>query len=190
MAIIIILLFLGILVLIVKFLQKKSKIIKELDYIEYEQSNNTKVTDENLTEKIRFQYWYEFEYRCIPFLVNQFKTVDHNVQLFLQAKTIFTEQIICDVKYEFDWYNYHVNLIQQNGNTYIIYKFPYIELVPAAKYGIVSIKNKQQDVRYYTMEKSFSNSWILGSKDNDTHINYGPLENSNLKTMFNRIKTI
>ena len=56
------------------------------------------------------------------------------------------------------------------------YAFPEPEVVPEALYGAIIADKQEHTYVYYTLEMSFDGSWVIGSKTNGIHYNYGELD--------------
>ncbi len=58
----------------------------------------------------------------------------------------------------------------------ILYDFPQPAVVPEAAYGAVLINTSSKYAVYYTLEKSFGDSWIIGCQTIKGHYSICPLE--------------
>lgn len=62
----------------------------------------------------------------------------------------------------------------------ILYIFPKPILVPEAAYGAVLINTSSKMARYFTLEMSFENTWIIGTQTAERHYSICPLDNPSL----------
>ena len=60
-----------------------------------------------------------------------------------------------------------------------ILTFPEPDCCPEALYGAVVVDNQEDTLQYYTLEMSFVGRWVIGSKTQDRHYNYGELDSHN-----------
>lgn len=59
----------------------------------------------------------------------------------------------------------------------IVYIFPEPILVPEAAYGAVLINTSSKMARYFTLELSFDNVWIIGTQTAERHYSICPMDN-------------
>ena len=122
-------------------------------------------------------YRYEIQYYFIPELVEV-------VSKRILPSAVFTmfdiwERILKD-KYGSDFkleQGYDCKEIKINDR-YALYffTFPEPDCCPEALYGAVLVDNQENTLQYYTLEMSFDGSWVIGSKVNGRHYNYGELD--------------
>ena len=126
---------------------------------------------------------YQFEYQIIPFHIDAFSKQGYEKDLYIKAlsdiewltKVIMpSNKLYCD----FDTSEILVEILTLYDTNYIVvFKFPYPNRAPLAKYGGVVINSK--GVKYYTLERSQykdEEGWMLGSMSPEgNHSNYGPV---------------
>jgi hypothetical protein len=125
-------------------------------------------------------YRYEIQYYFIPELVEV-------VSKRILPSAVFTmfdiwERILKD-KYGSDFkleQGYDCKEIKINDR-YALYffTFPEPDCCPEALYGAVVVDNQEDTLQYYTLEMSFNGRWVIGSKTQDRHYNYGELDSRN-----------
>lgn len=125
-------------------------------------------------------YRYNIQYHFIPELV---EVVSKRI-LLSAVFTMFDiwERILKD-KYGSDFeleqgYNCEVIKVNERYNIYF-FTFPEPDYCPEALYGAVIIDNQENALQYYTLEMSFDGSWVIGSKTQERHYNYGELDSRN-----------
>jgi len=119
---------------------------------------------------------YDLIYKIIPYLANEVYTGK------LSPIALWDKEWIIEGagKVAFNWDCFDVqNLLFSPSSCMILYIFPEPIKFPEAKFAILTIdfyNKKNYYISYYTLEKSYDNSWVLGGIDiagQMSHINYG-----------------
>ncbi len=136
-----------------------------------------------LTDDEKHSYRYFLQYKFIPDLVAGVSKgeISPNDILATEGWEEFMKKHV-DENFFLEWDELHCDGIKIN-DTYVmaLYIFPKPRQVPEAAFGAVLINTTDNDAKYYTLEYSFDDAWVLGSMNQTTHTNYGNLENPSLK---------
>lgn len=126
---------------------------------------------------------YQFEYQIILFrmqaLCEKGITPNQFAKEMAELHWLITVLIPVNGLYcDFDTSEISVEILTLYDTNYIVvFKFPYPNRAPLAKYGGVVINSK--GVKYYTLERSQyedEEGWMLGSMSPEgNHSNYGPV---------------
>lgn len=137
-----------------------------------------------LTDDEKHSYRYFLQYIFIPYLVAGVSKgeISPDVILTFDVWKEFMKKYV-DGSFYLEWDELHSDVIKIN-DTYVmvLYIFPKPRQIPEAAFGAVLINTADNDAVYYTLEYSFGGAWVLGGMDQNTHSDYGNLENPSLKS--------
>ena len=119
---------------------------------------------------------YLVEYQWIPQLVDDINAgeVDwHILDAVDSWKTFFDERY---PGLTFDWEEMRHEVFKVDDNSVVVaYVFPEPIDAPLAAFGAVFVRLDKKACAYYTVEKSLDEVWMIGSMQNQSHKNFGPL---------------
>jgi hypothetical protein len=125
---------------------------------------------------------YILAYKFLPYLINAFE--EGKIRQVDLLDTHFLELITKDKINDFEWSDLNIEQRILSEEMIVgIYIFPEPHVMPEAKYGLIFIDFKLKTTKYFTLEKSISNSnscdsWVIGPSTNSgkTHLNFGTLK--------------
>ena len=145
---------------------------------------DNKITkSQEIIDQKRHSDRYFLEYEFIPQLVEGINSGRLVPEILLDTdhwKELINSTV--EEKFIYDWDNIHCRGAKID-DTYVmaVYIFPSPTDVPEAAFGAVLVNTETNEATYYTLEYSFDNNWVLGSKNIHGHYNYGRLENPELE---------
>lgn len=130
---------------------------------------------------------YDYEYGFIPNLIElsikntktwyEFIYFQSNIDWILNT-VLVNEKYECD----FDVTELSAEVFTDKNYAVIVYTFPHPSKMPLAKYGAI-VLNKL-GIKYFTLEKSMEDKWVLGGMSGKEHINYGFVEDCHSTEQF------
>jgi len=134
------------------------------------------ITD-NINKDIKMTR-YDLAYGFIPYLISEFNNGNIRQVNLLQEQ--FFQENTDNEENEFGWDDFRIeHEIISSTKSVGIYIFPEPQKMPEAKFGLLFFDFKNQEMNYYTLEKSIpakdgADRWVIGFKpDLDSHLNYG-----------------
>ena len=113
---------------------------------------------------------YTLQFIWIPSLIDDVMKGDLSCQVLANVqwwRQRLTEQGMTGAEFSFDEIKAEVKQLSEDKGR-ICLTFPYPECPPLAKYAIIDLLASGKIV-YYTLEMSFDDIWVLGSKDVHGH---------------------
>ena len=112
------------------------------------------------------------------FIPNMIQSViDGNATYELLYSTNVWKEIldIADDNFHFEWDNFRCQISKSdiNGKNYVLYLFPSVEKVHESICGIVMYDNSTNKAKYFTLETSFFDRYVIGSSNGKEHHSYG-----------------
>lgn len=123
---------------------------------------------------------YDFQFRVLPSAVKQFQGENYSEILAfkedfikLTTETFSTEEQPFQIEgldlKDVEW----IPALCNDNILLLLYKFPKQTMRPLCDYVAFWHDRQKKTIHYYTYEVSFENTWVLGSQNEDNHINFG-----------------
>lgn len=121
----------------------------------------------------RHQAHYTLEFRFLPELVEACQKGELPVDAL--GNFAFWNKCLTDDgknSFAFDWGELTADVEHVDDATAIVkYTFPSPLMEPEALFAAVVMNRKEKTLEYYTLEKSFNNTWTIGKQNGSSHHN-------------------
>ncbi len=135
--------------------------------------NKNSFSEEEVVRRHCFRMMLESVF--IPNMIQS--VIDGNATYELLYSTNVWKEIldIADDNFHFEWDNFRCQISKSdiNGKNYVLYLFPSVEKVHESICGIVMYDNSTNKAKYFTLETSFFDRYVIGSSNGKEHHSYG-----------------
>ena len=131
------------------------------------------MTEKRLTAERQYEIRYHVQQYFIPEMVESVKdgylpfiALFPSAQWYINLRMKYELQ---ELKVAKVWENFEKIEVDED-NMIILYTFPQPEDVSEAVYGAVLLNNSANDLKYFTLEASYEDKWVVCSRDTSMHL--------------------
>lgn len=133
---------------------------------------------------------YKLQYGFIPALVSKVALGDIPLMELTRLDVWeFTLPQLYGKDFFVEWNEMSCEKIELNENCHILfYTFPKPQRIPDAAFGAVLVNTKLNYIKYFTLEQSLKDNWVIGSVSPEKHYSFSFLSSPDSKEFLEWVK--